>query len=181
MVKLRSATYDDLALLVHWSEQPHVIEAVGNGDWQWETELTRNPDWRETYIAEHEGEPIGFLEIIDPAGDEGRYWKDVGDNLRAIDIWIGERENLGKGYGTGMMKLALARCFSDRSVEAVLVDPLESNQGAHRFYERLGFEKVGKRRLGDDESIVYSFSRERYLSLKNDLADDDAGEMNNNL
>ena len=51
------------------------------------------------------------IQIIDPALEESHYWGDVPENLRAIDIWIGEETDLGKGYGTQMMQLALARCF----------------------------------------------------------------------
>jgi aminoglycoside 6'-N-acetyltransferase len=43
-------------------------------DWGWQTELHRQPDWREQLIAEVEGIPIGFLQIIDPAQEEEHYW-----------------------------------------------------------------------------------------------------------
>jgi len=33
-------------------------------------------------------------------------------NLRAVDIWIGEEGDLGRGHGTIIMRLALARCFA---------------------------------------------------------------------
>jgi Acetyltransferase (GNAT) domain len=54
-----------------------------------------------------------------------------------------------------MMALALARCFDDRSVLAVLVDPLASNTRSHRFYERIGFRFLESRRFGADECFVY--------------------------
>jgi aminoglycoside 6'-N-acetyltransferase len=38
-----------------------------------------------------------------------------------------------------MMQLALARCFAESLVMAVLIDLLASNTRVHRFYERLGF------------------------------------------
>src|SRR5690554_1977461 len=112
-VALRPAAPDDLALLRRWDEEPHVAAADPNDDWQWETELLRTPDWREQLIAEVDGRPIGFVQIIDPAREDSRYWGKVPANLRAIDIWIGEADCLGKGYGTKIMALALARCFAD--------------------------------------------------------------------
>ncbi|MFS8641088.1 MAG: acetyltransferase, partial [Symbiobacteriaceae bacterium] len=123
---------------------PHVVAAAPNDDWAWEIELGRNPEWRELLIAELDGRPIGFIQIIDPVREDSHYWgKDVADALRAIDIWIGEADDLGRGLGTRMMELALARCFADPSVSAVLVDPLASNVRAHRFYRRLGFRWCG--------------------------------------
>lgn len=159
MIQLRPATIADLALLQYWDEQPHVVESDPNDDWEWEIELLRSPDWREQLIAELNGRPIGFVQIIDPAREETRYWGDVPDNLRAIDIWIGAAEDTGKGYGSDMMRLALGRCFADPAVEAVLIDPLASNTAAHRFYERLGFRFVERRQFGEDDTFVYRLER----------------------
>ncbi|WP_404783484.1 GNAT family N-acetyltransferase [Altericista sp. CCNU0014] len=158
-VKLRPATPADLALLRRWDELPHIVESDPNDDWGWEVELSRNPDWREQLIAEIDGRPIGFIQIIDPLREDSHYWGDIDPNLRAIDIWIGEEAELGKGYGTQMMQLALARCFADPLVTAVLIDPLASNTRAHRFYERLGFQFVEPRTFGDDDCFVYRLNR----------------------
>lgn len=159
-MNLRQANLADLATLQYWDEQPHVIASDPNDDWHWEEELDRTPDWREQLIAEINGRAIGFIQIIDPAREESHYWGDVADNLRAIDIWIGAETDLGKGYGTKMMQLALARCFADPTVTAVLVDPLVSNTRVHRFYERLGFRCVDRRQFGNDDCFVCRLSRE---------------------
>lgn len=162
-IVLRDATIDDLALLRHWDEQPHIIASDPNDDWNWEEELKRRPEWREQLIAEVNGRPVGFVQIIDPALEESHYWGTVNEKLRALDIWIGEERDLGKGYGTIMMKRALERCFSDPKVSAVLIDPLETNTQAHRFYERLGFRFVEKRRFGLDDCCVYTLDRNDWL------------------
>jgi aminoglycoside 6'-N-acetyltransferase len=165
MILLRPATLADLNLLRRWDSQPHVITAKNSDDvedWGWETGLARNPPWREQLIAELDGRPIGFVQIIDPALEESHYWGDVGGNLRAIDVWLGEASDLGKGYGTHIMQLALARCFAEANVTAVLIDPLASNTRAHRFYERIGFRFVEPRRFGEDECLVYQIRREEF-------------------
>lgn len=159
MINLRRATIADLALLAHWDKQEHVIASDPKDDWDWEFELTRNPESRELLITEKDGKPIGFVQIIDPAEEESHYWGNVDKNKRAIDIWIGERENLGNGYGTEMMLLALERCFADNGVTEVLIDPLESNTKAIRFYKRLGFQFVEKRTFGKDKCEVYELKR----------------------
>jgi aminoglycoside 6'-N-acetyltransferase len=158
-VKLRPATPNDLALLRHWDEQPHVIASDPNDGWNWETELTRSPDWREQLIAEVEGRPIGLIQIIDPAREETHYWSCTKPGRRAIDIWIGDERDLSRGYGTEMMKLAIERCFADPTVTAVLVDPLKTNTRAHRFYERLGFLFSVERQFGEDNCFVYRLAR----------------------
>jgi 2-methylisocitrate lyase-like PEP mutase family enzyme/RimJ/RimL family protein N-acetyltransferase len=158
-VTLRRAVPADIDLLRHWDEQPHVVESDPNDDWGWEVELGRSPDWREQLIAEVDGRPVGFLQILDPAREETHYWGDVPENLRAIDIWIGEEADVGKGHGTRMMQLALERCFADPAVSAVIIDPLASNTRAHRFYERLGFRPLERRSFGADDCLVHRLER----------------------
>lgn len=122
-MNLRPAAPLDLALLRYWDTKPHVVAARGNDDSpDWETELLRSPDWDESLIAESDGRPIGIVQIIDPARDETHYWGDVEAGLRAIDIWIGEEADLGRGYGTRIMRLALERCFAPQGGnETVLI------------------------------------------------------------
>lgn len=158
-IRLRRATLDDVTLLRQWDEQPHVIESDPNDDWDWAVELSRDPDWREQLIAEADGRPIGFIQIIDPAREESHYWGECAENLRAIDIWIGQPGDLGRGFGTLMMQLAIERCFEDPAVTKILIDPLASNVRARRFYERLGFRHVEDRRFGEDDCAVYELAR----------------------
>jgi aminoglycoside 6'-N-acetyltransferase len=159
-VTLRPANPGDLELLRHRDGQPHTVASDPNDDWGWETELARDPPWREQLIGEVDGRPVGFVQIIDPAEEDSHYWGDVPPNLRAIDIWIGEASDLNRGYGTAMMRLAIARCFAAPEVTAILIDPLASNTAAHRFYERLGFRFVERRRFGGDDCFVYRLERD---------------------
>jgi len=114
MISLRAATTNDLELLQYWDTKQHVIDCDPDEDWNWEIELQHTPVWREQLVAELEGRPIGFIQIIDPYLEETHYWGKVAPNKRAIDIWIGEETDLNKGYGTQMMKLAIQRCFEDK-------------------------------------------------------------------
>jgi aminoglycoside 6'-N-acetyltransferase len=151
-VRLRALA--DLNLLKAWDAKHHVRAATGpDGFLDWEAELQRSVPWREFWIAESDGRSIAALQIIDPALEETHYWGDIEPNLRALDIWIGEEADLGRGYGTAIMRLALWRCFAD-PVVAVLLDPLVANEGAQRFYERLGFKRVERRMFGNDDCYV---------------------------
>jgi aminoglycoside 6'-N-acetyltransferase len=171
-MNLRPATPSDVPVLRYWDTMPHVIAATGDrldnidDDFNWEIEVPRQVPWRELLIAEHNARPIGMVQIIDPAEEESHYWGDIDANLRAIDIWIGEPGDLGQGFGSQMMALAHARCFEPPQVTAVLIDPLQSNTRARKFYERLGYEFVENRRFGDDDCAVYRLSRERWIERR---------------
>ncbi|WOK04306.1 GNAT family N-acetyltransferase [Imperialibacter roseus] len=164
-IKLRTATIQDLPLLLHWDEQPHVIASDPDDEWEWASELKKTPPWREQLIAELDGRPIGFIQIIDPEKEESHYWGDVQPSLRAIDIWIGEQADLGKGHGTEMMKQAINRCFDHPEVTAILIDPLASNVAAIRFYERLGFQFVEDRAFDTSHCKVYQLTRELWPTI----------------
>lgn len=168
-ISLRPATVTDVPLLQHWDRQPHVLQARNlagpDTDWDWEAEIARSPSWRELLIGEADGRPVAFIQIIDPLEEDTRYWGNVPANQRAIDIWIGEKSDLGKGYGTVMMQLALDSCFRDELVQRVLIDPLEDNKRAHRFYKKLGFRFVEQRMFGEDRCIVYEINRSAWMEM----------------
>ena len=159
MITLRPATIEDLALLQYWDTKQHVIDCDPDDDWNWEHELRRDPAWREQLVAEIKGEPIGFIQIIDPRLEQTHYWGEVGPNKRAIDIWIGEEYNLSKGCGSTIMRLAIQRCFAHPAVDEILIDPLKSNTRAHLFYERLGFQFVEERAFIGAACFIYALKR----------------------
>lgn len=159
----RLAQPDDLNLLIYWDRQPHVILSDHDDPWEWTREdLAANPPWRTYWIMQVDGRDVGVIQIIDPALEETHYWGEMPPNQRALDIWIGEATDLGKGYGTEFMKIALSHCFANPMVAAVWVDPLESNRRVHSFYESLGFSYVEHRWFDKDYCRVYRIGRASY-------------------
>jgi len=174
-IVLRPATLADVEMLDRWDLEPHVIAATSDdpdeakafGDIYWPNELAMQDEFYQYFIAELDGRPIGAMQIIDPHNEKTHYWSEIEPNLRAIDIWIGAADDLGKGYGETMMRLAFLRCFADPAVTAIIIDPLASNARAHKFYQRLGFKPVGLRLLGDDddECLIHELTRADWRKL----------------
>lgn len=175
---IRKATPADAPVLYAWDDKPHVQAAVSNSgttsfEANWEEELADRVDGTEFFIAEVATQDgavaIGALQVIDPALEQSHYWGAVAANQRAIDIWIGETQYLGKGYGTQMMTFAIDYCFKPPYVISILIDPLSNNTRAHDFYKKFGFEFVERRQF-DDESdcFVFKLTRNAYSkSLQN--------------
>jgi aminoglycoside 6'-N-acetyltransferase len=153
---LRRAMPLDAATLRTWDSDPDVGSSGGDDDsYDWDHELSRDVEWREFLVAEEHGRPVGMVVLIDAACEESHYWgDDVEPGAWAIDIWIGAPGDRSRGLGTAMMQQALRRCFDQHAATVVLIDPLESNRRAIRFYERLGFDVVGPRRFGSDDCLV---------------------------
>jgi aminoglycoside 6'-N-acetyltransferase len=162
VIELRPMRLDDVVFLERWDEDPDVAASGGDDDWyDWPLELERGElPWREFLIAEEDGRPVGFVQLIDAREEESHYWgDDAPAGAWAIDIWIGAPGDRGRGLGGEMMRLALARCFDDHAATEVLIDPLASNERAIRFYERLGFEFVEARDFDGDHCLVYRYPR----------------------
>ena len=164
---IRVATPADIPMLEQWDRDPDVIACVSDDpgaeqafvDAVWADEIAANSDVSCYYIAECAGRPIGGLQVIDPLHEPTHYWGEVAPNLRAIDIWIGDEADRNQGHGARMMGAVIDRCFTDAAIAAILIDPLNSNTEAHRFYQRLGFTVVGRQMFGDDDCLVHRLER----------------------
>lgn len=168
VITLRPAVAADAGLLARWDGEPHVIACVTDNPEastafegaDWNAELASQSDVFRYFIAEVDGRPIGAMLDIDPAREPYGYWGDCAADLRALDIWIGESDALGQGFGTAMMTQAIDACFARPEVQAIVIDPLTSNTDAHRFYQRLGFVPEGRRVFnGEDDCLVHRLTR----------------------
>lgn len=165
---IRVATAADIPVLERWDVDPDVIAATSDDPNAkqafdgaiWPDEIAANSDVSCHYIVELAGRPIAGMQVIDPQLEPTRYWGEVEPGQRAIDIWIGERDARNKGHGARMMNAVMARCFADPEVCAIIIDPLNSNRDAHRFYQRLGFKVVGRRFFEKDDCLVHRLTRE---------------------
>jgi aminoglycoside 6'-N-acetyltransferase len=171
-VTLRPAVAADAVLLAAWDLEPHVIACSSDDplaeaafeDTDWTDELTHSAYELTYVIAEVEGRPVGAMADCDPHTEPSHYWGEIEPNLRAIDIWIGPAEWLGRGVGTSMMTQMIDRCFAEPQVTAIVIDPLTTNTAAIRFYQRLGFEVVGRRMFDEDDCLVHRLERDSWAA-----------------
>jgi len=171
-VTLRRARTGDAYWLDLWDRDADVIACstddpnaqIAFDDVEWREELAAQNELSQWFIGELDGRPIGAMQIIDPHLETSHYWGEIAPNLRAIDIWIGAPGDRGKGHGAQMMRLALDRCFADPRVTGIVIDPLASNERAHRFYRRMGFKAIGRRHFGPDDCLVHELTRGDWLA-----------------
>ena len=169
---LRRATTADARWLDLWDTDSDVIACstddpnatVAFENTEWAEELAAQDEHSYYFIAELDGRPIGAMQICDPHLETSHYWGEIAPNLRAIDIWIGGPADRGRGFGSEMMRLALEHCFADPRVTGIVIDPLASNERAHRFYRRMGFVAVGRRHFGRDDCLIHELTRRDWLA-----------------
>ena len=142
-MRLRDMTAADLPRLDSWLRSEHVSDAWG--DPQANLRLLSEPParghWRA--IIEADGRAVGLVMWQHPTREEldVASLNDIPTSVIDIDIMIGEIDALGRGVGSGAIRLVAEAALSDPAVPFVIgcahVDNLVS-QGAFR---RAGFRK----------------------------------------
>lgn len=159
LVALRSA---DLPLIERWLRAEHVRR------W-WphpvELELAEMTGYLEgggvaPFLAWADARPIGYLQIYH-ANPEG-FW--AGHELPVetfgLDLFIGETEALGRGWGPRLIRLVLRRLFAMPEIMRVHIDPDPENAAAIRAYEKAGFRAAGRIETPDGAALYMILERE---------------------
>jgi RimJ/RimL family protein N-acetyltransferase len=89
-----------------------------------------------------------FFSIVTQEGDRligtCGYWNTDGTQRQSeVIMMIGERNNLGKGYGTEAMKLLLEFGFNIRNLHSIRLRVYSFNKRGIRSYEKCGFKHAG--------------------------------------
>ncbi len=77
-----------------------------------------------------DGKPVGSVYLRDIDRDH---------NKAEYGIFIGEKDALGKGYGTGAAKMMIEYAFKQEGIHKLMLRVLAENKRAIRSYEKAGF------------------------------------------
>ena len=144
MINFRKVFEGDFDLLYFWLNIPHVKkfwypnENLTFDDIS-EKYLKRiNEDKVQQYIFSIDNLDIGFIQTYFVDDLSEFMVKGIG---KGIDLYIGDKNYLYKGYGFTIIREFIAKfVFSDKSVEYVVIDPIVRNTGAIKAYKKAGFE-----------------------------------------
>lgn len=87
-------------------------------------------------------------------------------------VFIGERDALGRGYGTQAAMRMLDYGFEELGLKKIFLRLLEDNPRALKSYEKAGFQLVGDRRetvsleQGDRDVIFMEIGRGRWKEMR---------------
>lgn len=96
--------------------------------------ITADPN-QEMIVAELDGEPVGCFQITYIPGLMRR-----GSRRGLLEVVHVRPDKRSVGLGSEMMRWAIERC-RERNCGMVQLTSNKKRKDAHRFYERLGFEK----------------------------------------
>jgi len=158
-VFLRAAEREDIPRFVAWLNDYATSRTLGlraplsiAGEERWfEQMVDRQGKDGYFFVAclVADGRPIGTIGLME---------LDLANGSAGLGISIGAAEDRGRGHGTDMLRALLAWAFGFLRLERVWLDVLDTNPGARRVYERVGFVHEG--------TLRHAIFREgRYLDL----------------
>ncbi len=147
-----------LPMLLKWLDAPHV-KAWWDPDVLWTPELIKEKygSYVHGYKLEEgikkpmhaytivvDDQEIGYIQLYNAheyTREDGLLLEGFPSSLAAFDLFIGEPEHVGKGYGSTIMRQFLAE-YVDPFYEACFVDPDVANIRAVKAYQKAGFVQV---------------------------------------
>ncbi|QAT42800.1 GNAT family N-acetyltransferase [Aminipila luticellarii] len=141
-ILIRPTIFSDCELFAGWETDPSVTEFFSmNADRTYEDIV------REFVARELDRTKLQYTICTEDEVPIGRIYisriEEESDSLDITRIYIGDRENRGKGYGEEALRLILEYCFMNLHMERVTLDHFEGNRIAASLYEKLGFKQEG--------------------------------------
>ncbi len=143
---LRPLTEDDWDVLLRWNNDPEVLCFAEGEDITSYTLEDMQAVYRGVsqtafcFAIEHEGSAIGEC-WLQEHNLERVLRRERGNDIRRIDILIGETKWWGRGLGGEAVALLVRFAFEDQGADAVFASDVgDYNERSRRMFERLGFE-----------------------------------------
>jgi RimJ/RimL family protein N-acetyltransferase len=171
VVTLRPLAECDWSVLLKWNNDPDVMELADHNAFTECTLLDLQPVYRwisthaHCFIIEVDGKPIGecWLQRMNLQRIVSAF---PGQDVRRIDLMIGEKDLWGRGYGTETIKLLVDFGLYTEQVDAIFGIVAVGNQRSQRAFKRNGFRLHAL--VEDDDGTVITelvVTREDYESL----------------
>lgn len=171
--RLREYRKEDIPKVQRFINDPEIRSLLHVGipylytledEMKWYEEITALKD---TYTFAIE--TIGDKKYIGGCGVNRVDWK---NSVAEVGIFIGDKDFLGKGYGTDAMQTLISFIFNEMNINKIKLKVFSFNKPAIRSYEKCGFKVEGvlRQEIYRDGSyhddVVMGLLREEYLQTK---------------
>lgn len=152
MISLRPFQKTDTDTYLHWAKLDHVKNTWFVDGYETPEEIyTKLPGngYDFPLIIELDQNPIGYIVYCDLSlykkyciNPKDLFFDEPAGTV-CFDIFIGEKEKLGKGYGTVAVN-TLCKMLFEIGFKRILIDPFSDNKRAISFYQNCGFQILRK-------------------------------------
>ena len=145
-MKLIPFTEEHYPLLINWIPDENFNLIWGGPAYKWpittsQIEIHQNRKDVTSFVGSVDEKPIGFIELI----------REKGCIVRLCRILVAYEADIGKGYGTCLIQLALDHITKNQDTNIVTLGVFERNTSAVKCYESLGFKTYAR----DGKSRIY--------------------------
>lgn len=143
-IYLRPAERDDIPMFVAWLTDYRTSRTLGLS-----APMSRvsEEQWFEQLVADQGKGRYHFVACLladdRPVGTVGLFDLDLQNGTAGLGIQVGAPEDRGRGLGTDMLRALLSFGFGMLRLERIWLDVYDTNPGARRVYERVGFVHEG--------------------------------------
>lgn len=138
----------DLPLLFTWFCQPYIAQLwpEPKAYAEFETKWTEHIQRDHKFVAYIGDKPVAYLQYYHVTNEDRTKFHSVHIPEPSVgcDLFIGDPEYLGKGYGTELIKQFIQYVRqAEPTCKAMIIDPASDNYRAIACYKKVGFEKIG--------------------------------------
>lgn len=151
----------DFKQIYDWIQQPHVSKWWSDPrDWsefrlKFQNKL--ESPYRSCFIIYEDDKPIGYIQSY--VANKFPEWPSEPAGTYGMDLFIGDGNYIGKGYGSHIVALFVQELFKRPDVMRVIINPDIDNIAAIKAYERAGFRKIGKIHRPSETEILMEIKR----------------------
>jgi len=137
-VTLRPPTLEDVEALAAILFEPSVARWWPDYDAERvRRELFTDDPEEEPYVIEHQGQVVGYIQVVEEDDPEFRH--------ASIDLYLA-RGSQGQGLGPDAIRTVAADLIDRRGHHRLTIDPAADNARAIAAYAKVGFRPVGRMR-----------------------------------
>lgn len=163
-IDFKKLELNDLFLLHKWLNTPHVHEFYDKDKKNTKEDIKKRYAPKITgekptdcYIVLYENKPVGYIQkyFVNDWPEFGNYLQ-YDDTVVSVDLFIGNPEFIGKGFGSFMLSEFIKQIvFSIPNTSLCIIGPELKNKRAIRAYEKAGFKHVQTLTIGDEQEPTY--------------------------
>ncbi len=148
-ITFKEFTLEDVPLYYEWAEREHVKNIWFLDGYQPKEFILKKIEGNGIdypFVILDEGKPIGHIQFWDVHArdllekEEVDYFTGSPPGTFGIDLFIGEEEYLGKGYGTEILRKFTRLLFEKYQAQKIVIDPNADNIRAIKSYQKAGFK-----------------------------------------
>lgn len=137
----------DFPLLYQWVHTPHVKKWWYPDALEWDLFVEKyrkklHSDSQWGFIVYCGIHPIGYIQYYDASKIADAFGNCDPVGTYGMDLYIGDLEFIGKGYGTQILREFMKKITEERSVTKFVIDPHAANRAAIKTYEKVGFKRL---------------------------------------